>query len=464
MIQLTVIVALGLTFALLIGLEVRQTGQLVTPWSLLLVLSLVDIIGGALIVIIYGAPDLPYWFRPPPDDQSVFFAVIIYTMSVAFFGAGYFVARSFRNNTPKGTVTMGEGRLRAGMAHALFALSAICHIGYLSIQVRRAGSLSEYVSLKFKVRWTPEVVELKTFTELVVERLGSAMLAVLILVTATLFYFRHVHNKPVLWGLVLPAMGWLACATTFFRGTQLLLFLALLMAENERLRNAGSASSTRVRKARVAVLAAVAIAGFASYGTIRNYYSSQEWGERANASDAVEAELRRASSGAGLLGLSAILQHYPERTDYFYGRTFLDMLLLPVPRLIYTSKPTWYGIDDITRAMGWPISTQSAVTVPGELWANFGIFGLPLSALGGAALGLAYRLRHGRYFFAYSVIMLQVLLVGFWMSFTGVVNTFAGSFLVIPAGWLLLRSPAHQLQSRISHGQPSISPALNDGV
>lgn len=68
-----------------------------------------------------------------------------------------------------------------------------------------------------------------------------------------------------------------------------------------------------------------------------------------------------------------------------------NILLLPTPRTIYTSKPIWHGVDDIAKVMYWPSSTQSDVTIPGESYTNFGPFGV-LVAIGFAMIyGLLYK-------------------------------------------------------------------------
>jgi hypothetical protein len=120
------------------------------------------------------------------------------------------------------------------------------------------------------------------------------------------------------------------------------------------------------------------------------------------------------------------------------GRTIIDMLLLPIPRAIWTAKPVWYGIDDITRSMGWPESTQSAVTMPGELYANFAVWGLPLMWIYGWLFGVMRTYRFDpvvRYI--YGFILVPMMLPTFWMAFTGFVNQLAPVPAVALALWLL---------------------------
>ena len=80
------------------------------------------------------------------------------------------------------------------------------------------------------------------------------------------------------------------------------------------------------------------------------------------------------------------MRRYGHDLDFLMGKTYIDMLLLPIPRAIYKSKPEWYGIDDITTGMGWPSSSQSAVTMQVKLTQIFGWFGLFVAVFYGCFL------------------------------------------------------------------------------
>jgi hypothetical protein len=93
---------------------------------------------------------------------------------------------------------------------------------------------------------------------------------------------------------------------------------------------------------------------------------------------------------------------------------------------VWPAKPLWYGIDDITRSMGWPESSQSAVTMPGELYANFAVWGLPLMWLYGWVFGTMRRYRFDPVLrYAYGFIFVPMMFPTFWMAFTGFVNLLA---------------------------------------
>ena len=111
------------------------------------------------------------------------------------------------------------------------------------------------------------------------------------------------------------------------------------------------------------------------------------------------------------------------------------MMLLIIPRSVYTSKPDWYGVSDISRGMGGPDSTQDAITVPGEAYANFGPIGISLVIIFGALYGFFYGYKnHPRFRYAYAFIVIPSVFPLFWMSFTEFVN----NMLVLPFAIVVL--------------------------
>ena len=173
-----------------------------------------------------------------------------------------------------------------------------------------------------------------------------------------------------------------------------------------------------------AIFSMFVVSAFLTYRAVRTALVNEALGQAKNEQNVVVKVL---SQGSGLQGISAILRRYGKDVDYLYGKTYFDMFLLPIPRVIYTSKPSWYGVDDISTGMGWPKSTQSAVTMPGEAYANFGWFGLIVPIILGTILGLILKLiftKAGLFFVIYPSIIIPCLFVSNWISFTGLMNMF----------------------------------------
>jgi hypothetical protein len=139
--------------------------------------------------------------------------------------------------------------------------------------------------------------------------------------------------------------------------------------------------------------------------------------------EGASVEFSRVLRGEGLIGLSAILGYYPEHHPFLGGKTIHDILLLPVPRALWKDKPTWYGVSDITAGYGEPSGTVSAVTMPGELYANYGAAGLAGMIIYGLVFGFIHVYRRGaRLSFLYSFLLLPLVFACFWMGLTGFVN------------------------------------------
>jgi hypothetical protein len=176
---------------------------------------------------------------------------------------------------------------------------------------------------------------------------------------------------------------------------------------------------------------------FTSYGGIRNYYNSNSTTQNNPLSfkESLLLEGARLFRGEGLIGFTRIINAYPNSVDYLLGKTYLDTMLLIVPRSIYTTKPEWYGVSDISRGMGGPDTTQDAVTVPGEAYANFGPTGISLVVIFGALYGFFHRYKnHSRYKYAYAFIIIPSIFPLFWMSLTGFVN----NMLALPFAMIVL--------------------------
>ena len=191
----------------------------------------------------------------------------------------------------------------------------------------------------------------------------------------------------------------------------------------------------REARRRVYALLAIGVGLFIGYGMVRNVLTAHSSRRDMSFSDSMLIEMDRVVRGEGLVGLASIVDFYPRHAEFLHGKTIRDMLLLPVPRAIWKSKPAWYGIDDITRGMGWPQSTESPVTMPGELYANFGYAGILLMFVYGVIFGAFANLAYNaRLRLLYALFLLPAMLTTFWMGFTGFVN----SLVAVPIGILAL--------------------------
>ena len=111
-------------------------------------------------------------------------------------------------------------------------------------------------------------------------------LMLFLMLVGVLFYYTEKCNHKFLWGLVFPLIGWLFTVTTFFRGSQLIYFIMLIIIETFRLKdrrrihgyeNHSVRHKTRlIRLKKVLILTVLAGVLFSGYGAIRNFYSAPE--------------------------------------------------------------------------------------------------------------------------------------------------------------------------------------------
>ena len=431
---------LGNVFAVLVVLalmvfmteEYLRTRELVSPWTMFLGITIIDVFVPAILYINFGMIEHPY--IPIFNNEDMIDSMIIFAVAILFFSIGYFGIGGYRGKRWQETKlrsTLADWRIYPYRIYVIMLFSGAWYLMSIIVTIKRCGSFSLFLSRRF-LRVYGQSIDYDDVLELLLLKFAPIMLATFLMLVGVLFYLRAKHNHNILWGVVLPFIGWLFTITTFYRGSQLVYFIMLLMiveirAKEQRLirmegnkhnRNAGFNNMKRIF-----YLMFLAVFLFSSYGAIRNFYSFKEWKVPKSAGASIFAEAKRFIRGEGIIGFTWIINSYPDKVDYLGGKTFYDMFLLPIPRAIYKSKPKWYGISDITRGMGGPSSTQDAVTMPGELYANFGPLGIPLIMFFGGIFGLVHRYRyHARLRFAYMSLLPAVMLTTLWMSFTGFVN------------------------------------------
>ena len=151
------------------------------------------------------------------------------------------------------------------------------------------------------------------------------------------------------------------------------------------------------------------------------YILTWNWEEQ-GASYALKGILKTAVTFDALWGICST---FPDNVPFLKGASFIDMITAVIPRFFWEAKKGIYGINEITMLMGMPTHFQMSVSMPGELLANFGIFGLA----GMFFYGILFRAvdmkknRDAGWAIAYSVFISARWLVIFWMGFTGLATT-----------------------------------------
>lgn len=424
----------------------RRTKEIFSPWTVFLAMAVGDIyLPGALFFSV-GPPQRAPWIVSSADEM-VLPAMALFTIGLALFALGYGVADSgivFNKGSRSGAKhTNHRASVSRRRAYLTLGVSGFAYAWLLTSNVLAQESFQSYLNVRLTNRFPAEALagggSLSTLMSL-------SVLPVFLVTTAVMFSQRSQHS--IFRGLLIPLLGVLAAATTFLRGYILSYVIGLTIIETRRMRDRtprGPASRSNDQKPHLRRIGWLALAGvllFSTYGSVRNFLTAKEYGLDLSPAAAARLELQQFIRGEGLMGLAAILEHYPRESEFFNGKTLIDMLLLPVPRSVWPDKPLWYGIDNITREMGWPPSTQSAVTMPGELYANFGYAGVLFMLIYGLVFGYLHRLRHGaRFRYIYAFVVVPMMLLVFWMAFTGFMNQLIPALVMGLVLWFMFPKP-----------------------
>ena len=241
----------------------------------------------------------------------------------------------------------------------------------------------------------------------------------------------------------MPVISILFALTTSHRGSILLFLIGLFFVEYIRIyihRKNNYESSygfgrESLYKPKYIIFSIFLIGTFLFYGVIRTSIENAVKGNEANETSMIYDILNQ---GSGLQGISSVVRRYGNDLNFLMGKTYIDMMLLPIPRSIYTSKPILYGIQDISLDMGWTnssgnLANEAAITLPGEAYANFGWFGLFIALLYGTFFGLLLRFIHykgGIYIVLYPTVVIPVIFMSNWMSFTGTMNRLIPTLMI----------------------------------
>ncbi len=415
--------------------EYRRTHELFTPWLLFLVYAILDVFLPAAVFLAGNPPTLASWMVPL-RKEDIATATLLYLVSLAFFAGGYFFV-SRRTRDEEGATAwqaLADVRVNVRYVYVGLVVAGGWYVSHQLTLMNQAGSFDVYLSERFRQRFRPEIFESRNVLDFVFNQFAPSMLPLFLVLVGVLFFFRHRYGRPILWGWVLPVVAWLLTLTTFYRGYQLNFFLSLAFIESCRVRavNVGPAAapatigSTRTKTVttRTKVLAAVAVLVFLVYGAYREYNSSFTYGRPVTVTAAISSQGGELVRGWGTVGLASILHAYEDGGSRLGGTSVVTTLFMPVPRPVWPGKPERYGAEEVTRRMGWPSTTQSAITVPGELYANFGLLGLPAMAALGFLFRYVYRRRlDPRLFFAYAFFVPHAVLLTHWMSATGLMTS-----------------------------------------
>jgi hypothetical protein len=407
----------------LILLYIYLKGKILNPAFLFLVIALIDVFFPSIIAAYNNYFQVPVWAKEI-NINDIMNGVIYY--SIYFFIFFFFILIGnklfiFRNSIIPQLTNKLDNKI---LLHTIFLFSLSC----LKIfnDIYSIGGFNNYLLKSAVLSVTNESVNAS-------EQSGSFLTRFPIIslfqaFVGLAFFYRKNSRYKLLNTWIFPIFSILFSLTTLLRGSLIYVFVVLILAEILRKNPNGFyiKFKSKLKISKGVLITFFSIIIFVSlFGAIRDNFRSEISGSD-DSRKSISIVPNFLSQGSGLMGVTSIVQNFGTNINFLNGKTFIDMILLPVPRSIYKSKPEWYGIDDISRSMGWPETTQSAVTMPGEAFANFGFYGFFLAIPFGLLFGIAdkfikkdivYLIIIGPIFY------FQMLTVTNWMSFTGLMSS-----------------------------------------
>ncbi|WP_235420847.1 O-antigen polymerase [Jeotgalibacillus soli] len=385
--------------------------------ALFYILLLIDVFMPAILFEISGLPVYPAYYGYI-SEYDLLKSVFIFVVAAFFFTLGYRtkVIRLFENKP----YFKNEYQLNYKLLYIFYLITVFNVILNGYIEIRNLGGFENYYDFKIK-RVYLETMQSANIFEKIVFLISSKSSSLLILLNSLLFYNRFNYNKKILWGLVIPLITFLLILTGLHRGTILNFFISLIVVEIFRMQKTKHKLNFKISKKiknRFVAFGLVSVIFFLTFGAIRGRLNSSVWGNEITFFESLLLQIQN-NFGISLLALARVQNYFSSNENWLLGQTIFEMLYFFVPRPIFPEKPIQYGIISANTIMGSPSSTMDAITIPGEMIANFGLLGVVLVF----AFGYFYKLlKHWTYNEQYIPVyatLITTVTVTFWMSFTG---------------------------------------------
>lgn len=414
-------------FGIIFGLAIvvgNPRQSLFRPSTYFIIFAIFDVLLPSIIWTLTGEQFIPSWLEELSNGE-IFYALLFYL-------GYYFILISFlrllERNIPISAVITPKKNLEKNLIFlGIFFMSAsLVKIGY---EFFIHGGIHGWLSFKAlgnSVRQSGEIGDQAGYLYLI------PYSSIFQSIAALGFFFRKKLKNRFIFTYFFPITAILLSGTFLLRGTVINCLMCLIIAEYARAILGSHKFEVKNNFKRI-IGKNILLIGLA-FALSMYIYGSYRDSIRANLSGEIQAESDGSyilplptfiTAGHGLIGVGNIIKVFGKSADFLEGKTYLDMLLLPIPRVIYVSKPAWYGIDDISKAMDWPSSTQSAVTMPGESYANFGVLGVFIAIGFAMVYGMLYRSYSKNLakavFLGPTIFFISTTIVN-WMSFTGLMN------------------------------------------
>jgi hypothetical protein len=137
--------------------------------------------------------------------------------------------------------------------------------------------------------------------------------------------------------VVWPGVALLLAMSTMLRGTVLTYAVTLIFAATQRRLHEQSGrrepGRPRDRLRSMPVVGVASILSLYVYGLVRDRFRAEVGG---NPVPTTQLQMPTVlTAGSGLLAISQIITQYGSPVEHFWGKTYSEMALLPIPRALY---------------------------------------------------------------------------------------------------------------------------------
>lgn len=413
LIQITVSLAgiLILGFVILKGIN---SGEYVSCKNLFALFTIVDVFLPAFVGAFIGQYQrFPYY--EITNQRMYAYASIVFFVSILLFGFGWKVkSKHFLAKDKTSNIDINEQML------FLFYFMSVAIIACnLYIEYRACGNLNVFYEYKITRAYLVKI-EYSSAVERIIQLASEFSTSVMFVTTSIGFVNYNKLRKRAFWKMVAPLISFFITLTTLYRGTILTYVCMLLISMQFKNSDRGLSIKLSPKSKRIIKrLIVLGVLGFVVYGGIRTGLNSERWGNELSFKESI-FQMFSNTFGTTLVALARCIQFISSETRFFAGESILEMFYSFVPRSIWTSKPTHYGIVSLTMAMGSPSTTMDAVSIPGELIMNFDFFGLILIPVIGYIFKEFDLLKFSsKYRYIYAAVVFSFVTTSMWMSFTG---------------------------------------------
>jgi len=403
-------------FSVLLYLNLRKEKYQITPISFFYLLLLVDVIMPAILFELSGMPRYPQYFGLITREEIIK-SLGVFVVAAIFFTIGYRwkVLRIFEFEKKK-----CDYKLRYKMVYFMYVMVLVVIALNMYFEIKNIGGLDLYYIHRIK-RVYLATIEPKSVFEKIIMVLSGKSSDMLILLNGLLFFNRFKYNKKIKWGIISPLITFFIILTRLHRGTILNFFISIIIIEVFRIQNSNFKMpkfATKITRRKLIKISFFAIGMFLVFGTIRGSLNSSVWGYDISLYESFLRQLKN-NFGVSLIALARVLKHFKSFDELMYGRTVYEMFYFFFPRSIWVEKPVKYGIISANILMGSPSSTMDAITMPGEMIANFGVWGVAMVSLFGYYYKVFKHYLYNEKYISIYAALLPTITVPFWMSFTG---------------------------------------------